>query len=850
MSHGNGVSTTNLSPAAVIDELIGNVTRDGLQETTRIPMDALARQLAADSAISAFAGVVGKKTVALLQSVSSVENGTPGHVYDDPDATKNGIYTREGNTWIFQRSFPDSAAFLNVLTGTIPSANSVQARTRVGVNPARVEIFFIAPLLTNTGPVTLSVNSQTPKAVLNVNGDPLLAGEWSAKRIKLIWDTGDHYQLLQDPDVEALSNEVLQNTTISQAAAEIAEQARTISEAARDIAAGYASDAVSQGNVPIYGTTVGATALEIPAGLNVIRTNGYGAAGDGLGNTFVDYVGNHGWRKLFSSSGDTARTWWESGDILRETTVRIPEHFPDLNALFDYLRPRRICAHLSVEISAGVIDHDKVAIWWHPDASQVTFKGVYHPVTILSAASTVSNGPFSHDVTVNLLDASNVAVGDWLFIAAQSVSSIPHSWIEGTWRVIAKNVNDITLRVTMAPTTVPALSISNISAEVHKTTLRWDSSIQSGLILWDVAANVFDRIVFDGQFDVANEIGSDQKSANGLSAVAFVHAVAGIAGDVQISRSSGVFRKCSFNRWKSNGCLAFNGHLDIATSNFCSSGWRGTQAGNSNASLFGKACVISGNRKSGASFENGASFNHNNCTIAGNGEQGLYGIGGGNGIATGAKILLNVLGGADIRDSGFLDISNAKMRNNFNYQVVATGHNAIIRVDGIDTGGSVIAALRVNSGGTIMARIEAPTIAEAIPYSIALDSSGNILMPGVLGEMRTLYASSTTAPHGGFAKTPLSTGGAIFSTRASANAPKVDKLYFTNNALRPAADLDMSLGAAANAWETLFARRAAMRHGPAPAAIPGHSILYFDENGNPRVRAPDGRTGAIQVTWS
>jgi hypothetical protein len=58
-----------------------------------------------------------------------------------------------------------------------------------------------------------------------------------------------------------------------------AEVARAGSEAARDIAAGYASDAVSQGNVPIYGTAVGLSALEIPEGINVIRTNGYYAAG-------------------------------------------------------------------------------------------------------------------------------------------------------------------------------------------------------------------------------------------------------------------------------------------------------------------------------------------------------------------------------------------------------------------------------------------------------------------------------------------------------------------------------------------------------------------------------------------
>lgn len=52
------------------------------------------------------------------------------------------------------------------------------------------------------------------------------------------------------------------------------------SQAARDVAAGYASDAVSQGNVPIYGTAIGLSGLSIPDGINFIRTNGYHAVGD------------------------------------------------------------------------------------------------------------------------------------------------------------------------------------------------------------------------------------------------------------------------------------------------------------------------------------------------------------------------------------------------------------------------------------------------------------------------------------------------------------------------------------------------------------------------------------------
>ncbi|WP_313609251.1 SGNH/GDSL hydrolase family protein, partial [Rhizobium sp.] len=80
---------------------------------------------------------------------------------------------------------------------------------------------------------------------------------------------------------------------------------------ARDIAAAYASDAVSQGNVPIYGTVSGLSGLNIPAGINAIRLNGFSASGDGGGWPLAKEVPNSGalmaWQR--QSNGGTRR--WE-----------------------------------------------------------------------------------------------------------------------------------------------------------------------------------------------------------------------------------------------------------------------------------------------------------------------------------------------------------------------------------------------------------------------------------------------------------------------------------------------------------------------------------------------------------
>lgn len=82
-----------------------------------------------------------------------------------------------------------------------------------------------------------------------------------------------------------------------------------IIEALRALLAGLASDAVSQGNVPIYATVLGLPALTIPIGINALRTNGYSTVGDGGAWPLAIEVENSGevapWQIL--SNGGTRR---------------------------------------------------------------------------------------------------------------------------------------------------------------------------------------------------------------------------------------------------------------------------------------------------------------------------------------------------------------------------------------------------------------------------------------------------------------------------------------------------------------------------------------------------------------
>lgn len=113
----------------------------------------------------------------------------------------------------------------------------------------------------------------------------------------------------------------------------IVEEADRATEAA-DLAAGYASDAVSQGNVPIYGTVQGLHALTIPAGITAIRLNGYAATDDNGGWFAVEVVNTGTLLPWHRQSNAATRRW------LLVTEKPVPEMFgsgrPALASARDY----------------------------------------------------------------------------------------------------------------------------------------------------------------------------------------------------------------------------------------------------------------------------------------------------------------------------------------------------------------------------------------------------------------------------------------------------------------------------------------------------------------------------------
>ncbi|MBB3567215.1 hypothetical protein [Rhizobium sp. BK491] len=237
---------------------------------------------AATDAIAAGAGTIAKQTLAQLNGDLAHSADTMAWVYADGNVTNNGIYRKNGGSgsgsWSFALPLPYTyIAASNSGTGT---QNAIKATSTVPVTNGM--LVSVNVTVTNTGtPVTIAFNNQLPLTIKTRSGLDIGAGDLTPGYLLGV-RLGSIFYLLSDVAVASLIYAARDAAYAARDAAQLAqsraEDAQHAAEEARDIAAGYASDAVSQGNVPIYATAVGLAGLAIPNGITFIRTNGYYSA--------------------------------------------------------------------------------------------------------------------------------------------------------------------------------------------------------------------------------------------------------------------------------------------------------------------------------------------------------------------------------------------------------------------------------------------------------------------------------------------------------------------------------------------------------------------------------------------
>lgn len=145
-------------------------------------------------------GLIGQSTagsVIVAQNLASLNVIDPefetagGWVLDDPDVTKNGYYYRSGGLWVKGRSFSDTLVHLTVSGGT---GNAITATVADGIDASSIVAAIIIPTTTNTGPVTINA-----VPVLDISGDPLTAGAFTAGVAQLLSFDGSEYRIITGP---------------------------------------------------------------------------------------------------------------------------------------------------------------------------------------------------------------------------------------------------------------------------------------------------------------------------------------------------------------------------------------------------------------------------------------------------------------------------------------------------------------------------------------------------------------------------------------------------------------------------------------------------------------------------
>ncbi len=208
---------------------------------------------------------------------------TMAWVLGDATAANNGIYRKVGasgaGNWVRAGDLPYSFIVASNVGAGTPS--TIQATTSIPVSSSALILLQIAEdytgeaatvIFNGTNPLVIKTNSGAD--VRNLAGGSVVYGVIS----------GTTFRLANDEAIAGLIYEARDEAVAAEQGAQLAQAA---AEAARDIASGYASDAISGGMDPGLSTVMGMGAITIPAGINHFHVAGYYAAGDGGGALYV-----------------------------------------------------------------------------------------------------------------------------------------------------------------------------------------------------------------------------------------------------------------------------------------------------------------------------------------------------------------------------------------------------------------------------------------------------------------------------------------------------------------------------------------------------------------------------------
>lgn len=241
-------------------------------------------------------------------------------VYNDPIAANNGLYIKSGasgsGSWTQLTSFLPGYQFVTASPTGASAVNAIVASTspRLPAGDGVALVTLAIPATNTASPVTVRFDGGAVLTIKTRTGEDPDAGELQQNDVVAGFVSGATFRLISDlnslrnaqsakawanndegvPVAASLGGNGVttfsakhwaakseEDADRSDDEADRSEVARVGAESARDQAAGYVNDIVSEKEVPITATRNGMESLLFPAGMNSLETRGYAVMGVG-----------------------------------------------------------------------------------------------------------------------------------------------------------------------------------------------------------------------------------------------------------------------------------------------------------------------------------------------------------------------------------------------------------------------------------------------------------------------------------------------------------------------------------------------------------------------------------------
>ncbi|TIN10376.1 hypothetical protein [Mesorhizobium sp.] len=202
----------------------------------------------------------------------------------DDSSDNTGIYRKVGGSgtgsWSRVADLPYS--FIQAADVGAGTANAIVATTSIPLPEADARALIALNIFeTNTsGTVTVAFNGEDALTIKTSSGNNPAVGGLVSGMLVAGYKSGSTFRLLSDQASAAIQS--------------ASEAAKIAAEAARDLAAGYATDALTGGMDPGISTVSGLGSIEIPVGVAAFSIRGYGAVDDLKGWPLAVEVDNTG----------------------------------------------------------------------------------------------------------------------------------------------------------------------------------------------------------------------------------------------------------------------------------------------------------------------------------------------------------------------------------------------------------------------------------------------------------------------------------------------------------------------------------------------------------------------------